>query len=544
VAEAGSDTHKGMTIEHLKNKHFGCAAFCLGTAPHLNKLDLSLLKDEVTIACNQLVHEADAYDFDYICFQRDERFRPLREDLAKTSRSMFVLPEDVLNRNHDWQAPESVKKRLVTVHSRFTSPGHAEFFSFDLTHCAYAGNVIALEVQLAAWMGCNPIYIMGVDAHVDDSKAPFYENPPGQEMDLKAAKTHDFPNMSEWLRKTRTFLWARGIRMFNASGAHSTLDVLPKMRLEAATGHPTVAVTSKTFCQDEYLVRELRRYFPDVRLNPSKGKLAGDDLVDFLKDADGMILGTEPFDAHVIEKLPCMRFVAKYGVGLNNIDFEAAKQNQIEVVYRKGVNSDSVGELVLALTLMMLRRVDDSIQSYRTGKWAKLPGRELAEMTVGIIGYGHVGKVVAEKFGKLGIGRLLVNDLLDFPMEPPAEFVPLDFLLKESDIVSIHVSMEDQNYHMVNEDFLAKMKPGARLINTSRGEVINEKSLAAVLRDGRLSGAALDVYEHEPEINQELVACPTFLPTCHMAGSSNRAIKNMGWAAIEGILKLFNKEPI
>jgi len=165
-------------------------------------------------------------------------------------------------------------------------------------------------------------------------------------------------------------------------------------------------------------------------------------------------------------------------------------------------------------------------------------------MMIGIVGYGHVGKVVAAKFAAIGVGRLLVNDLLDFPVSPPAEFVPLEYLLAESNIVSMHVSMEERNRHLVNDVFLQKLTPGSYLINTSRGEVVNETELVAALQSGHLAGAALDVYENEPKPNPEFAQLPNLVTTCHMAGSSNRAIKNMGWASIEGLLKLFNMEPV
>jgi phosphoglycerate dehydrogenase-like enzyme len=305
-----------------------------------------------------------------------------------------------------------------------------------------------------------------------------------------------------------------------------------------------VAVTSKTFSEDEYLVSELTRYFNEVKINNTKDNLAGESLIDFLSDCNGMILGTEMLDAKVINSLPNMRYVSKYGVGLNNIDFEALKRNGIQFTYKKDVNSDSVAELVLGYTINMVRRVDSSMCGYKTGKWSKLPGKELPEMTLGIIGYGYIGKVVAQKFEALGIGRLLVNDLLDFPEASSCEFVSLDYLLSESDVVTLHIDAEKRNYNFVNEKFINKMKTGAYLINTSRGTILDEFALVKALKSEKLAGAALDVYKEEPNINKKLCSCPNLLTTCHIAGSSNRAIKEMGLAAIEGLVKLFNIDSV
>ena len=303
-----------------------------------------------------------------------------------------------------------------------------------------------------------------------------------------------------------------------------------------------IAVTSKTFSNDTYLVNELKKYFDDVKINDCRDKLVGDTLIDFLKDCDGIILGTEQLNSYAIENLPCLKYVSKYGAGLSNIDFDALKCHGIELSYKKGVNSDSVAELVIGQTLNLIRRMDESIHGYRNGKWGKLPGRELSEITLGIIGYGHVGKVVAEKFIALGIRKLLVNDLLEFSPEPSCEFVSLEYLLSKSDVVTLHIDAENRNYDFVDSEFMNKMKDGSFLINTSRGSILDEKALVNVLTSKKLAGAALDVYKDEPTISKELRFCPNLLTSCHIAGSSNRAIKNMGRTAIEGILKLYSIE--
>lgn len=532
-----------MNISDFKNAHYKKPAFCLGTAPHLNELNLDLLKDFVTIGCNQLAYCADKYNLDFICFQRNERFRRVRDILGETCHPNFIIPKNILIEDVNWRISKNLKDRICPVDVRFTSPKHADFFSFDLKECFYACDSVAIEIQLAAWMGCNPIYILGVDAKFLDSARQHFDDLQENEKNKKRIQNYVFPDIIEWLKNVKTLLYSKKIKLLNAAGELSSLDILPKIRLEAAVGRPKIVVTSKTFSNDQYLVKELKRYFPDARINTSKGKLEGPKLIEFLKDADGIILGTEPFNAEIMEALPCLRFVSKYGVGLNNIDFYAVKKNEIDVLYKKNTNSDSVAELTLAFVLMLIRQIDNSIEGYRNDEWKKLPGKELAEMTLGIIGYGNIGPVVAKKFIALGIKRLLVNDLIDFQNDPSVEFVPLHYLLKESDIVSMHVSMEKQNYHMINKDFINGMKRGAFLINTSRGDIVDENVILHALKNNQLAGVALDVYEHEPEINKKLLSAPNLLTTCHIAGSSNRAIKNMGWIAIEGLLNLFNMSP-
>ncbi len=530
-------------IHSLRNRHAGKPVFCLGTAPHLNQIDFSLLKGHVMIGCNQLGKVAEEYGISYMCFQSEDRFHEFKDLITGSKGVEWIIPQTVHRKNIEWMFANKAEQRVTPINSRFTSKGHAEYFSFDLENCIYAGDIMAIQIQLAVWMGCNPIYVLGVDAEVNENGKLYFDDTNPYQND-RSKYDYYFPDLKDWLAKVKTLLWARGIKLMNAAGELSSLDVLPKTRLHAALGSPKIAITSKTFCQDSYLVREVQRYFPNIKLNNEKDKLEGAKLVEFLSDSDGVILGTENFTSDVMEKLPCLRHVSKYGVGLDNFDFASAKRHQVEISYQKGVNSDSVAELTLAFAIMLIRNIGQSVESYKKLKWAKLPGRELPELTIGVIGYGHIGKVVARKFAALGAGRILVNDLIDFPVSTPAEFVSLDYLLAESDIVTLHVSMEERNRYMVNDEFLAQMKPGSYLINTARGEIVNSTALAQALISGKIAGAALDVYEDEPLPNKGLAEAPNIITTCHIAGSSNRAIKNMGWAAIEGLLKLYMREPV
>lgn len=530
-------------IQSLRNRHAGKAVFCLGTAPHLNEIDLSQLRGHVVIGCNQLTKRARECGISYICFQSEGRFQEFKEYIPENRSVQWIIPETVHRRNIEWSFAKRVEEKLIPVNSRFTSRGHAEYFSFDLESCMYAGDIMAVQIQLAVWMGCNPIYVLGVDADVNRIGTLYYDDTLPYKGD-RDSYAYYFPELKEWLGKVKTLLWARGIKLLNAAGDLSSLDVLPKTRLSAALGRPTIGVTSKTFSQDPYLVGELKRYFPSVKLNSEGDKLEGPRLTEFLSDCDGAILGTEHLNAEVMSTLPCLRSVAKYGVGLDNFDFNAAKRHQIEVSYQKGVNSDSVAELTIAFAIMLLRNIPQSVAAYKQQRWSKLPGKELPEMTIGIIGYGHIGRVVARKFALLGAGRILVNDTVDFPVSTPAEFVSLEYLQQESDLITLHISMEERNRHFVNADFLSALKPGAFLINTARGEIVDTTALIEALTNGDLGGAALDVYEDEPRPDPRLAKCRDLITTCHIAGSSNRAIKNMGWAAIEGLLKLYLREPV
>ena len=526
-----------QNIEGLKKLHNNKPIFCIGAAPHLTKLNLKLLKGHVTIGCNYLT-TAKELELDYCTYIYENRLEALNN--INNKKTKYVVDKSLMEKFSGYKNIKSTD--VYYINTKFTSPGHAKYFSENLSELAYTGNVMLLSVQLAAWLGGNPIYLIGVDAHYV-KKINYFESPlHGSSLDIQSLNKYTFNDLRGWLKRASMFLGKKETKLINAAGQYSKFDLLPKMRFRAATGCPKIAVTSKTFSQDEYLVKTLNRYFSDVKINNKSDKLIDNKLIDFLSDADGVILGTENLNKKIIENLPLLRKVSKYGVGLDNIDFEAAKNSKIDIEYSKGVNSESVAELTITLCIMLLRNIYPSmVLGYKSNKWSKLPGKELSEITLGILGYGYVGEVVAEKFSKLEVARILVYDIIDKPMKSNVEKVTKDYLLYNSDVVTLHVSMQEKNYKMVNKNFISKMKKGAFLINTARGELIDEDELVSAVEANKLSGAALDVYFNEPQINDKIRKCNNILTTCHIAGSSNQAIKNMGWSAVEGMLKLFNR---
>jgi len=188
--------------------------------------------------------------------------------------------------------------------------------------------------------------------------------------------------------------------------------------------------------------------------------------------------------------------------------------------------------------LTLLRNLHLSSAAARRGAWKKLPGRELAEVTVGVVGYGHVGTAVCDRLVALGAARVLANDIQERVTPPSVTLTSLDELLMHSDIVTVHVSMEPMNYHMLNDVFFSKMKEGAILINTARGSLLDEESLLKAIDTGKVQACALDVLEDEPRVNDALAVNEHVILSCHQGGTSNRAIRNMGEAAIEDLLSL------
>ena len=258
-------------------------------------------------------------------------------------------------------------------------------------------------------------------------------------------------------------------------------------------------------------------------------------------DADGMILGLEQMDRQVLQQLNNLKIIAKYGVGLDNLDLEAAKELNITVGWTGGVNKRSASEQALGFMLGLCRNLFFSAFPLKRGKWEKEGGRLLSGNCVGIIGCGHIGMDVVHLLQPFNC-RVLICDLLNkrgVVDTYGATQVSMDVLLAEADVVSLHVPLTELTQSMVTEEFLQKMKPNAYLINNSRGSVVNQKALKKALQEKIIAGAALDVFEVEPPEDLEFLALPNLMVTPHIGGNANEAVLAMGSSAIGHLNEYF-----
>jgi len=257
-----------------------------------------------------------------------------------------------------------------------------------------------------------------------------------------------------------------------------------------------------------------------------------------LPDADGLLIRTyTKVNSALLARCPKLRVVGRGGVGLENVDVPACRARGIEVVYTPDANTLAVGDFVFGAALQLLRQwfaFKDRAYSPEEFKRVRntLRGVQLNELTFGILGMGRVGRrvghVAANGFGM----RVLYNDVLDVQSRLgfPATSVDLPTLFREADVLTLHVDMRPGNEHLVGAAQLAMMKPSAILINMSRGEVLDAAALAAALRDGRLAGAALDVFDPEPPpADFPLLGMDNVLLTPHMAARTATAMENMCW---------------
>ena len=298
-----------------------------------------------------------------------------------------------------------------------------------------------------------------------------------------------------------------------------------------------VAVTSRSFSRHPVLRRELLERYPDAGFNDDGLKLTGEALLAFLSGAEKAITALEIMDAPVFQALPDLNVVSKYGVGFDMIDLDAMTDAGVKLGWTGGTNKRSVSELVISFAVQLLRHTPRAGREVLDGTWRQHIGRQLSDSTVGIIGCGFVGKDLAVLLRAFGC-KVLAHDILDFPdfyAEHGVETVGLEALLQQSDVVTLHLPIDDSTRDMLSAERLALMKPDAILINTARGGLIDEEALKAALQEDRLAGAALDVFVMEPPEDRELLELPNFIVTPHLGGSAEEAILAMGRAAIDGL---------
>jgi phosphoglycerate dehydrogenase-like enzyme len=298
-----------------------------------------------------------------------------------------------------------------------------------------------------------------------------------------------------------------------------------------------VAVCSRSFSQNPILRAELLQRYERVTFNDAGVQLSGDNLVEFLSGHEKAITGLEVIDATVLARLPELKVIAKYGVGLDMIDLAAMRAHGKRLGWTAGVNRRSVSELVISAAIAMLRHIPAAHREVLAGTWRQHLGGNLTGRTIGIVGCGHIGKDLVRLLQPFET-PILVHDIRDYPEFYAAhsiEAIGLEALLARSDVVTLHVPLDQSTRGMLDARRLALLKPTAVLINAARGGLVDEIALKQMLKDKRVAGAAFDVFAMEPPEDQELLALPNFLVTPHIGGSAHEAVLAMGRAAIDGL---------
>jgi D-3-phosphoglycerate dehydrogenase len=242
-----------------------------------------------------------------------------------------------------------------------------------------------------------------------------------------------------------------------------------------------------------------------------------------------MIAGLDEITENVIEKAKNLKVIARYGTGIDRVDLEAAKKSGIIVTNTPGANSVSVAELTIALALAASRNLITGNNQTKAGSWPRLSGASLSGKTFGIIGLGSIGKEVASRIFSFNV-KILAYDVYkdnDFATKYDIDYVDLDTLLSDSDIISLHIPVFPETKSMINGKNILKMKKGAILINTSRGELVDEEALYENLISGHLKAAALDTFIQEPPVGNKLLTLEQVIVTPHMGAATDNASNEM-----------------
>jgi glyoxylate reductase len=260
---------------------------------------------------------------------------------------------------------------------------------------------------------------------------------------------------------------------------------------------------------------------------------------------------TIPVDAELLDAAgSTLRVVANYAVGYDNIDLDACRARSVVVTNTPDVLTNATAELTLGLMLVAARRLGEAERLLRRGDWigwepGQLQGRELAGSTIGIVGLGRIGQRVAELMRGFG-SRLVYSSRKARPeLESDLGIQRLDFdaLIGEADVVTLHVALNSETRHMIDADVLARFKEGALLVNTARGGLVDTNALIAALRSGRLAGAALDVYENEPEVPAELIGLENVVLAPHIGSATETARNGMARLAAENVIAVLEGRP-
>lgn len=276
----------------------------------------------------------------------------------------------------------------------------------------------------------------------------------------------------------------------------------------------------------------------DVDVYGNEATLKEADILPLVEHVDAIMAGAEPITARVIAAAPRLKVIARRGVGYDAVDLAAATARGVVVTTTVGVLSEAVADHAFALMLAVARQIPEFHRKVKAGVWDRTPTLEVFGKTLGIVGFGAIGRAVARRGAGFGM-RLLAYDIIADTTTAAAlgvELCPLDVLLTESDFVTLHVPLSPATRGLMGEEALRRMKPRAILINTSRGDTVDEPALLRALREGRIAGAGLDVFHDEPLLDFSLVELHNVVATPHVAAHTIDTQARVEHAAAESIV--------
>jgi len=299
----------------------------------------------------------------------------------------------------------------------------------------------------------------------------------------------------------------------------------------------------------DFALTELRERC-EITIHSGKIPMPKQKILEEIKDKDGLIcFPYDAIDKEVIDSANKLKTISTYSVGFDHIDVNYAKKKKISIGYTPEVLTNATAELTIGLMMDLLRRITEGDYIIRKGKWTEIfgpfdyVGTEISDKTLGILGMGRIGKIVAKKASCLGM-NILYHNRKTIAKSGKAKYVSLNELFKKSDVISVHVPYSKNTHHMINSALLRKMKKTSFLINTSRGKIVNQKDLLKILQLKKIQGAALDVFEDEPiGKSNDLVKLKNVVLVPHIGSSTSETRRTMAEITVKNlILGLSNKK--
>lgn len=276
-------------------------------------------------------------------------------------------------------------------------------------------------------------------------------------------------------------------------------------------------------------------------LNPYQRKLNETEITQLINDCDGVIAGTEVYSENVLRNAKNLKIISRVGTGIDAIDIKTIRKLNIKLTNTPSAPVTAVSELALGLILSLIRNIHLSNLNMHNKKWVRGNGIGLEELTVGILGYGRIGKHLARNLVKIGCKKIIVYDLNKKQLKKRngIDFVSKKYLIENSDVISIHLPLTKSTSNMFNYEVFKKMKKNSYLVNTARGEIINEDDLFKSLKNNIIAGAALDVFSNEPYTG-DLTKLENCITTAHLGPMSKLARQNMELEAVQELVNFFN----
>jgi len=308
-----------------------------------------------------------------------------------------------------------------------------------------------------------------------------------------------------------------------------------------------VLVTPVSLCKDKdsKLMRLLAQYADEIVFNPCGRPLKEDEFKDLTLGIAGIIAGVDYYTVEAIDGFPgTLKVISRYGVGYDRVDLKAAGEKGIAVAITPGANSQSVADLAMGLLLSVARRIPQLDRKVHDGEWAHIGGVELSGKTIGIIGLGAIGKAVAARAKGFSMKVISYDPYMDYDYAKNNGIFCANFeeLIEESDIITLHLPINENTKDIISRESINKMKDGAILINTARGGLMDEDAVYEALKDNKLYGLGIDAFSIEPPVNNPLLKLDNVIATPHIGANTTEASEKMGLLAVKNLISILKGE--